>query len=448
MICDTIIWGDFMSIELLDNINGKECSCKKEHVFNCRIISGEGAIKKLPGEAKNYNAKKVYLIADKNTYAVAGETAKKLLEESGIKVFTYIFKSEELEPDEANVGLAIMNFPKECDLVLGVGSGVINDISKITANVSGKPYIIVATAPSMDGYASGSSSMTMEGLKISLNSKCPDSIIGDTDILCTAPIKMMQSGLGDMLAKYVSILEWRIANLITGEYYCEKIADLVRKSLKKCVDNAGGLLKKDKKAVEAVFEGLVSTGVAMNIAGVSRPASGIEHYISHVWDMRKVSFGTYADSHGIQCAMGTLIAAGLYEKLALITPDAEKAKNYAESFSFYDWSEKLREFLGKGAEAMIALEEKEKKYDEKKHKERLKKIIDNWESILTMIKEELPSYNDLLALFEKTGLPSKLEDINIDEEILPLTIKASKDIRDKYVLSRLLWDLGVLDEII
>ena len=103
-----------------------------------------------------------------------------------------------------------------------------------------------------------------------------------------------------MLAKYVSICEWRIANLITGEYYCETIAQMVRTALKKCVDNAEGLLKRDEEAIKAVFEGLIIGGVAMSYAGVSRPASGVEHYFSHVWDMRALEFGTNMDLHGIQ----------------------------------------------------------------------------------------------------------------------------------------------------
>lgn len=359
-----------------------------------------------------------------------------------------MFASDNLEPDEASVGLAIMNFKPEYDLVIGVGSGVINDISKIVATVADKPYIIVATAPSMDGYASSLSSMTMSGLKISLPSKCAEVIVGDTDILCNAPIKMMISGLGDMLAKYVSICEWRVSNLINDEYYCESIAALVRSSLKKCVDNADGLLKRDKEAVSAVFEGLVICGAAMKLAGVSRPASGVEHYISHIWDMRALEFGTPMETHGIQCAVGTLIAVKIYEKLVKVTPNREKAVRYAEQFDYTDYCGILREFLGKSAESMIALEAKEQKYNVDAHKIRIQKIIDNWDGILNIINQELPSSADLEKLFDTLGLPKTAEEIGLSSDILPLTFKTTKDMRDKYVLSRLCWDLGVIDEII
>lgn len=429
-------------------MNTKKCKCGKTHTFESEVITGKGAINQLSQIVKKFNAKKVFLIADKNTFLAAGEKTCKMLEENEIKVFSCIFKNDCLEPNEKNVGLAIMNFNHSCDVVVGVGSGVINDIGKIVAKVSGKPYIIVATAPSMDGYASATSSMTMEGLKTSLDSKCADVIIGDTDILCNAPVKMMLSGLGDMLAKYVSICEWRISNLITGEYYCEEIAELVRKSLKKCVDNADGLLKRNADAVKAVFEGLVLGGVAMKFANVSCPASGVEHYLSHIWDMRGTEFGTPVEFHGIQCALGTLIAIKLYEKLKNISPDKQKALEYVKDFDLCSWNEELRMFLGKGAESMIALEKKEQKYDLEKHKARLQVIVDNWDNIKQIMDEELPTYKYMKKLFEQLGMPTSMKEIGIDEKLLPTTFKATKDIRDKYVLSRLCWDLGICDEIL
>ncbi|MEE0946345.1 MAG: sn-glycerol-1-phosphate dehydrogenase [Acutalibacteraceae bacterium] len=433
---------------MFEKLNKNNCRCGKAHTFTSKIVIENGAINRLPDILEQLNYKSAFVIADKNTYSAAGEKVIDVLESAGIKTKKYIYSKENLEPDETNVGLAVMNFDPAYDVVIGVGSGVINDISKIVANVSGKKYIIVGTAPSMDGYASATSSMTMEGLKISLNSKCADIIIGDIDVLCNAPIKMMISGLGDMLAKYVSICEWRISNLINGEYYCEDIANLVRDSLKKCVDNAEGLLNKDEGAVKSVFEGLINCGAAMKFAGLSRPASGIEHYLSHIWDMRGVEFGTSVEFHGIQCAVGTLIAIKLYKKIINITPDKEKALKYVKNFDFVLWSEQLREFLGKGCESMIALEEKEQKYNVESHKQRLDIILDKWNEIIKIIEEELPEISFLEDLFDNVGIPKTMKEIGIDDENLPMTFKSAKDIRDKYVLPRLCWDLGIIDEIL
>lgn len=437
-----------MSMEKLLQMNGAPCGCGKAHVFSAEVVVGKGVLSRLPEFVNRYDAKKAFVLSDKNTWKAAGEQACKYLHDSGIAYISYCFDSEVLEPDEWSVGSAVMHYDPGCDLILCVGSGVLNDIAKIVSAVSGKPYIIIGTAPSMDGYASASSSMTRDGLKISLPSRSADVIIGDTDILCQAPLKMMKSGLGDMIAKYVSICEWRIAHLVTGEYYCEELAELIRSALKRCTDNADGLLRREEAAVQAVFEGLVIGGVAMNYAGISRPASGVEHYISHVLDMRGAEFGIPVEFHGIQCAVGTLIAAKLYERLKTIPPDREKALAYAEKFDYTAWCAQLRALLGRGAESMIALEEKEQKYSIQRHKQRLEVILNNWDAILGIIEEELPPSNELEKLLDTIQAPKNLFEIGVDESMLPVIFKATKDIRDKYVLSRLLWDLGVIDEII
>lgn len=437
-----------MSIEQMNTMNGKTCSCGKIHSFQADICTGKCAVDKLPHYIRKNNARKAFILSDTNTYKAAGSRVCEILRQANIDFLSYSFTHSPVEPYEYSVGSAIMHYDSGCDIIVGVGSGVVNDIGKIVSMVSGKPYIIVATAPSMDGYASASSSMTRDGLKISLPSRSADVIIGDTDILCQAPLHMMKSGLGDMLAKYVSICEWRIAHIITGEYYCEEIAQLIRSALKHCIDNADGLLKRDPAAVQAVFEGLVIGGVAMNYAGLSRPASGVEHYISHVLDMRGVEFDTPVELHGIQCAIGTLLSVRLYEKIKKTVPYAEKAIKYAESFDYNVWAKTLRAFLGKGAESMIALEEKEKKYDATLHKERLKVILNNWDAILKIIAEELPSSAEIESILDMIDAPKSLEAIGINEQDFPTIFKCTKDIRDKYVLSRLAWDLGILDEIL
>ena len=430
----------------LDDFSSVKCSCGKAHTASVdTIIVEKGAINKLPQLIASYNAKKVFVLADVNTFAVAGSLVLSVLDSASIKYSKYVFEDKALEPDEKAVGSAIMHFDHACDLVLAIGSGVINDIGKILSATAKTPYFIVGTAPSMDGYASATSSMSMDGLKVSLPSKCANVIIGDIDILKNAPMNMLQAGLGDMLAKYVSIAEWRIANEITGEYYCERVAELIRSALKKCVDNAKGLLNRDETAVKAVFEGLVIGGVAMAFAGVSRPASGVEHYFSHVWDMRGLEFGVKVDLHGTQCAIGTLIASKLYEKVLSVKPDKQKAIEYANSFDFNAWATQMRAFLGKSADTMIKLEEKEQKYNVNKHAKRLEVIIEKWDKILNIIREEIPSAKVVEGILDTIGAPKTAKEIGIDCD-LGLTFKATKDIRDKYVLSRLLWDLGIIEE--
>ena len=239
---------------VMDILKGNHlCACGKYHdgILDT-YIAEKGAICRVAEFVKKYHCKKAFLIADATTFSVAGNQVCRNLTDNGIPFSKYVFPVSP-KPDETAVGSVIMHYDATCDIIIGIGSGVINDISKIVANVTNHPYIIVATAPSMDGYASASSSMEMDGLKVSLPSKCANVVIGDIDILKNAPQRMLISGLGDMLAKYVSICEWRIAHTITGEYYCEEVASLIRSAVKKCMANAAGLLNRDEDAVAAVF---------------------------------------------------------------------------------------------------------------------------------------------------------------------------------------------------
>lgn len=423
------------------------CRCGKVHSPKIKkAVIESGAIAKVTDAIRELGGKKVFVIDDPNTHKAAGEAVLAELDRSNIPYTLFTFRDSRPEPDEKAVGSAILHYDSSCDIIVGVGSGVVNDIGKIVADVAHAPYIIVGTAPSMDGYASGTSSVIRDNLKVSVNSHCPDIVIGDLDILAKAPMRMIQSGLGDMIAKYISIAEWRISKIINDEYYCDDTAALIVEGLDRCVKNAKGIASRDKEAVRAVMEGMVLSGVAANYAGVSRPVSGMEHYFSHVWDMRMVEFGTPADFHGIQCGVGTIDCVKVYDEIKKLTPDREKAEQYVKNFDYDKWCEYLRKWLGAGADQMIRNEQKEKKYDKSTHSARLEKIIAHWNEIVAVI-DTLPSVDELNELFDLTGEPKTISDINIKKEEERAAFLITKDIRDKYIGSRLLWDIGELENV-
>lgn len=420
--------------------------CGKIHdPLTSDCVIGKNALLSLPDYVKKYGSSKPFVLCDVNTYKAAGERVAALLNDSGITPSLHVIQSEEPSPDEKTVGESVMFCPRDADMIIGVGGGVINDTSKILAMTKNVPMIIVGTAPSMDGFASATSSVEREGLKISLPSKCPDCVIGDTGILSSAPRHMITSGIGDMLAKYISIAEWRIAHLISGEYYCEKIAETMLLSLEKCVRNAQKAVVGDEDAVAAVMEGLVMGGMMMNWAGMSRPASGMEHYISHIIDMRSLEFGLPHELHGIQCGIATLYTLRMYEKLRQILSypvDIDKAVRHAESFDLDGHFAKMREKLGRGAEAMIALESREGKYDAIKHRARIEKIAEKRADIVKII-DALPKPDELETMMKQIGHPTDFAEMGLTDDDVNTAVEFAGDIRDKYVLGRLLWDLGV-----
>ena len=244
-------------------------------------------------------------------------------------------------------------------------------------------------------------------------------------------------------------MEWKLARIIVGEDYCDVTAALVEKALDQVMSQAKKLLERDPEAVRSVMEGLVIAGIAMNYAGVSRPASGMEHYFSHIWDMRSLAFeDARFEQHGIQAGMGTLYTLMAYETFLKgnYCPDRERAMKFVEQFSLDDWNQQLLSFIGPGAEAMIEGENREHKYDAEKHKARFAVIEKNWDAILETIGT-LPPASEIRTLMESIGFPTSAAVIGYDDEQVKTTFTMTKDIRDKYVGTRLFWDLGILQEI-
>lgn len=434
------------NIEALLAKDGFSCSCGKAHFAKVRDVVIEfDALKKIPSLLEKYGAKKVFVFYDENTFKAAGEKVLKILSNGGVKYKTHCFPGERFEPDERSVGSAIMHFDPSCDMVITVGTGCLNDIGKIVANVAKKPYMIVGTAPSMDGYSSATSSMIRDGLKVSLDSKCPEVVVGDLDVLAASPMRMIQAGIGDMAAKYVSIGEWQLSRVINGEYYCSDVADMVTEALKKCADNASGIMKRDPEAVRAVMEGMVLAGIAANYAGISRPVSGMEHYISHIWDMRALEFDTPSDLHGIQCGVATLLVLKVFDYVKKVVPDREKALAYVKAFDGDAYNAYLTENLGSAAESMIAGEAREGKYNAEKHAARLETILGKYDEIMAIINA-MPTYDEVSATLSAAGFPLTAEELGFSKKEIRDAFIMGKDIRDKYVVCRLLWDLGILDE--
>ena len=426
---------------------GHACACGRTHQVAMDFLRiCPGAVDSLPEALKAVGGEKPFIVCDVNTRAAAWDRVRGVLEKAGVPYTLYCFPMAHVEPDEYAVGSLTMAFDPSCDCVMGIGSGVINDCCKVLCHAVGKKQLIVGTAPSMDGYASNSSSMIRERIKVSLYNAAPAAIICDIDIIKNAPMRMLWAGFGDMLAKYIALCEWRISNLVTGEYYCENIAGLMRESLRKIVENAPGLKNREEKAVQATVEGLVLSGIAMSYAGISRPASGLEHYFSHMWEMMCLDRGKPYELHGIQVGVGTLITLRLYDRvLRNLVPDRAAAEAFMANFSNEEWEAMIRRIFGKAAETVIAQEHAQfHKNDPARHAQRLNNILNGWEEIRRFMDEELPDTEHIAALMRDLGMPMTPADIDISDQDTQDAFIASRDIRDKYLTSSVLWDLGLL----
>ncbi len=439
-----------MTLEELIREEGIPCSCGKVHKCQLRYFkAGPGVVELLPEAIRDRGRKFPMLVMDENTEKVAGNRVRDILDKAGIPHTDHVFPHTDgkMEPDEYAMGSLTMALDPRCDVIIAIGSGVINDCCKVMAHACNLSSMVVCTAPSMDGYCSNSASMIQNHIKVSLYNKCPEVIIADTDILATAPDIMLQAGLGDMLAKYVSICEWRISHIVYDDAYCEEIAGMVRACLKKIVDHADGLMKREPEALQAVVEGLVISGISMAFAEISRPASGLEHYFSHIWEMKALQQRIPSDLHGIQVGVGTLLTMWIYENVLNFEKiDAEKARRMMAEFDPKAWEATMEKIFGSIAPDVLKIEETVGKNRPERQEKHLNTMIENWDQIRQIIKEELPSRESVYELMASCSMPLFPEDLGLTHEDTVDALKGSREIRDKYITSSMLWDLGLLQE--
>ena len=429
---------------------GFECDCGKRHVAQGlkSINVGSGVIEKTPEVLASLGLKKPFIVTDCNEYEAAGKRVEQILKNAGIPYSLHIIPcapDKRVAPAEFATGSIALNFDVSCDAILCVGSGVMNDLCKVISNISGRPSVVVGTAPSMDGYASDGAAMEVNNIKLSLKEVIPAALICDTDIMAAAPMHMLHAGLGDMMGKFSALSEWKIAAIVKDESYCAETAALVHSSLEKIVEGSSGVKERRPESIKTIAEGLILSGIAMAFAGHSRPASGLEHYFSHCWEMVAIAKGEECDLHGIQVGVGTLLALKIYEHLKTVKPDMQRVIAAADSFDEAAWEANIRRIFIDTADDIIAMEKKAQKNERGGRIARAQRIIDNWDAILK-IADETPSVATIEAIMKNAGMPTTPAEIGISKRDVIDAFICSRDVRDKYLLSSMIWDIGYMDE--
>ena len=298
------------------------CACGKSHKVDIQAIRvGSGVIQELPGILRDLGASHIFLVADNYTYEAAGRQVEQLLDQAGLAYHKRVFQTETpLVPNEYALGSVLAAMTSQDDMLLAVGSGTLNDVTKYVSARTGMPYVIAATAPSMDGYASTVAPTILDGFKTTLPAVYPAAIVADVDILKDAPMPMLTAGFGDIIGKFTSLADWRLSHQLNGEYYCPEVAGVIEAAVETCAANAKALAQREPQAIQAVTEALILSGLAMGMVGVSRPASGAEHQMAHYWEMDALRRGEEHPLHGNAVGVGTVLAASLYEMAAEYLP--------------------------------------------------------------------------------------------------------------------------------
>ncbi len=435
-----------------------QCSCGEEHYIGIdHIAIGKGAVNKLPEFLSDQKKKdgsllskddKILVVADVHTWKVAGVTVVDLLMAEGYPVDTYIFPYEKMHTEEKYIEELKSAMSDDVAFMIAVGSGTMNDITRYVSFGKNISYYIVGTAPSMDGYASDVSPVIIDNLKRSLPAHCASGIIGDTDILATAPQKMIAAGVGDIMAKFLDINDWKMSKILNNESYCDEVAELMLYSTEKCVANIDGLVNRESDALQYLMESLVLIGIAMAYVGSSRPGSAAEHSMAHVMEMTSLLNGEYGELHGTCVGMATCFITRLYDKFLKQLPiDYEKAERHADAFDYDKWVQEMRRVYTKAADPVIKLYDKEKRNDPANVRKRIASIRDNEKEVLSLITETVEKSKRGEGCIKALNGWVSPKQFGFTKDHMRDIALVSKEQRDRYAALQFLYELGVLEEL-
>lgn len=311
-------WQDWGVSEIVEDLMGKSFICpecgNRHTMVTQKLVLRKGLVDSVGKEIKGLGLSgKCLVVFDKNTYEIAGARLLESLKEYNPSKF--VFMRDDLHADSAAIGRLLIAMQEHVDFLVSCGSGTINDTVRFTSFMMKKPFVAFGTAASMDGYASSSSPIMVDGFKTSYPGRAPLGIFADTEILAGAPRKMTAAGFGDVLAKIIAVIDWRLAYDVEGEPYCPLIASLVEKAVYECAALSEELAGADPDACGKLMQVLSLTGIAMQMMGTTRPASGAEHQISHLLEMKDVRTGKTGSLHGDKVGIGTLISLYMYYRL-------------------------------------------------------------------------------------------------------------------------------------
>ena len=287
------------------------CGCGKEHKIMVKdIIIESEAIKKLSMIMEKEGFKNITIICDENTYAAAGEEIKEIIPKGNfIKL-----KSENLHANEITVQNVYECLSVENDVLIALGSGTIHDITRYVAYNKDIPFISVPTAASVDGFVSTVAAMTWRGYKKTFTAVSPIYVVADTDIFKEAPYRLTASGVSDLIGKYTALVDWKISSIVIGEYICNKVCNMEIDAVNKLCECVDDLVLGKSEAYEQLMYALILSGLAMQIIGNSRPASGAEHHMSHLWEMEVIN--KHLDAyHGEKVSVGLILVMEEYKKI-------------------------------------------------------------------------------------------------------------------------------------
>ena len=409
----------------------------------CRTAEMFGSL--FPGQ-------KAVVVADENTWEVAGKDAQNSLCEAGIMTAEpYIFPAKDFYAEWQHIE-ALESYLSGIDAIaVAVGSGVINDTVKLVSYHLGRRYMCVGTAASMDGFTAYGASITKDGNKQTFDCPAPLGFIMDSEIAAAAPKELAASGYADLIAKIPAGADWMLADVVGSEKIDSFAWDLVQNGLKESLADPGAEYAGDVEKTQALADGLLMSGFAMQAIQSSRPASGTEHQYSHCWDMEDLCFDGKHVSHGFKVGIGTLVSTAELEFILEKGLDNIDVDACVEAWK--TWEEMEREIrtlmAGKPGHIARALVEAKGKYVDKNGlRNQLETLKSAWPQLGEKIRRQIIPFGQVRESLKLVGAPYEPEMIGVSRERFRQTVSYIPFMRSRFTNIDVIYRLGWMDEFV
>ncbi len=422
-----------------------ECACGQKHSQTIEAVSvGPNALDYFGKYIADLGWSSLAIVADENTSEV-GSTAVRACLPKQIDAQWIILKQERekiLVPDENAVGRLLMDLRPQCSGVVALGSGTIHDLVRYVSSRLGLPFVGIPTAPSMDGYASSVAPLHIGSFKKTFTARAPQALFADTRLLSTAPKHMVGAGFGDIVGKITARFDWRMAHLVTGEYYCTYPLELMDQAVGTCLANTRGIGEGSPAMIEALTEALILSGISIMLTGNSRPASGPEHLLAHYWEVQSALAGSHDDLHGTKVGVATPICVAFIKEMFSRASDDLRPVSGIDSAA----RERLvRQHYGAAADEVVP-EASAKWLDSGRLVQIQRSALETWTE-LQRLAASLPEPEHLIEQLRLAKGASSTVEIGISRDQLHQALLFSREMRSRFTVFDLAFCLGVLDEV-
>ena len=396
-----------------------KCSCGREHELRTKLVVCEyGALKNFDKYMDDCGLSGFRtVIYDTNTYNLPSVIHVPADQE-------IVLEAKGLHSEKGLIEDMMTKLERKPDYIVVVGGGTLMDFGRYSAWKLGIPFVAIPTIVSSDGFTADICSIIIDGQKKSIPMQAADAVITDMDIVAGAPMFLSIAGVQDIMAKYVSIADWKIAHLVSGEYFCPMVCDMAQEALDIMVRCAHELAEGKAPDFEAMAYTQMLSGLTMQILSNSRAASGAEHLVAHLVKMKPRGFENAHGMHGECVGIGTIMCADAYHKLA--------ERETIEVKPFEPVNEQwVRDVFGDLADGILKENENDvlKTFDPEN-------IKNNWQQIREIINT-IPKAEELIELYTKIGAKHSLEELGISESVREEFLDISSAIRNRLTLARM-----------